>query len=209
MRVVIFFLSIFFTILINPSFSQTSKKQMMDRYKQIVALPIEEIKNGKHSALAEAFTLDKFINFYIEYGKDHWDKKFGKTEIIEVYKDSLFFYFIKQGNYIEGKYVVNFFKVSSKDLYNINYLLLEKDSLQKQFIREVIPQSDKDKVALRKKTSIYNYTPESYTMKFEFLKESNRIKTTCKWEVDNLHTFKIFKKTYTSYYNLHAGFFEK
>lgn len=45
------------------SFSQNSKKEAINFYKELHKVDINDVKNGKHLDLAKYFTVEKFVSY--------------------------------------------------------------------------------------------------------------------------------------------------
>ncbi len=180
--------------------AQSSKKEIINRNRQILALDTLQIKNGKHLDLAETFSVEKFIEYYVENGGKR-NKKYGVLRIVELYKDSVYTYF--------GRKSVNnlfeFFKVLNNDLDGINYVALDGEALRDKFIAEIVPAKDKQHVKEKKCDTGFHSSIFSY----KYLRESKEIAISYKWKISCDFVYKIINKVYKATYSLNSSSFSK
>lgn len=169
---------------------------------QRVIISPEKVKAGQQLELAKSYTLQQFISFYIEFGKQHTDKKYGTTYITVAYKNDQFTYFLRGAN----NYVVNFIKVSNTELAKTNYTLLEGDSIRKKFIAEIVPEKDKQKGNTFDKCMM---AYESGTFSYLFIEAANQLEVKYRWKVKCELVSTLINKTYTARYNISTQSFEK
>jgi hypothetical protein len=168
---------------------------------QRVIISPAKVKAGQQLELAKSFTLQQFISFYAEFGKQHTDKKYGTTYITETYKDDQFTYFLRGAN----NYVVNFIKVSNTELAKTNYTLIEGDSIRQRFIAEIVPEKDKQRGNAAEKCMM---AYESGTFTYQFIEASNQLEVKYHWKVKCEMVSTLINKTYTARYNISTQSFE-
>ena len=169
---------------------------------QRVIISPEKVKAGQQLELAKPFTLQQFISFYVEFGKQHTDKKYGTTYITEAYKDDQFTYFLRGAN----NYAISFIKVHNAELAKTNYTLIEGDSIRNKFISEIVPEKDKQKGNTDDKCMM---TYESGTFSYRFIETSNQLEVKYHWKVKCELVSTLINKTYTARYNISTQSFEK
>lgn len=173
-------------------FSQNSKKETTYFYKELSKVDINEVKEGKHLDLAKQFTVEKFITYYLDHGKVRDTKKNGIETIIQLYSDTMFTYFGKLCSYR----LLDFFKVTTADLNNINLEKLDGNEIRERFIEQIIPLSDKEKVNRKENqcSSLY-YNPQ---FTYQYRKTENEILITYQWKISCDFLYKIINNTYTA-----------
>lgn len=126
-------IALLFTIgllFVHSAEAQTSKKDNVSRYQKIQKLDTASIEKGNHLELAKLLDISEFINYYIEFGKVNTSKEYGRTTIVELYKDAAFTYFGRKYTY--G--LIEFIKTPERDLNEINYTELDGNVLRKKFL---------------------------------------------------------------------------
>lgn len=186
---------IFFFLILNSIFSycQNSKKATNDYYKELHKIDINEIKNGKHLELAKLFTIETFVSYYLAHGKVRDTKKNRIQTITQLYSDSEFTYFGKTYSFE----LLDFFKVVSNDLSKMDRL--DGNKIRKEFIEQIVPTADKEKVKRKEKGCIFIFENPKFT--YQYHKSSNTIQITYKWKI-SCDFLKIINKTYTAKLNL-------
>jgi hypothetical protein len=183
-------------VFIHPAYAQTSKKNTINYRKEIFKLDTVEIMNGQHLALAQAFTIEKFIAYYLEHGKETDTKKYRKTTINELYRDDHYTYFGRK--YFYG--LIDFFKVENAALDRVPYDELDGDTIRANFIDEIVPASDKKLVARRERNNMSLFINPSF--RYLYLSDSGYIEITYKWKVYGDFWIKIINKTYKANYDM-------
>ena len=152
---------------------------------------------------AKTFSLKTFIEYYVEYGKQMFTKKDGLLRIEELYEDSVFTYFVRKTYY--G--LIDFFKVTTTDLNQVNYEEIDGASLRKRFIDEAIPESDKQWVQKKEK----GCSMGSYYTDFDYTYDpgTKELNISYKWKISCDFLYKIIDKVYTAKYNLDTKQFTK
>ena len=177
------------------SSGQHSKKESINRYQKIASLTIAEIKTRSYSDLARELSLEDFLAFYIENGKERLSKKYGRETIDSVYRDSTYLYFVHQAQ----SYPFDLIKVLSKDINDIDIAGIDGNLLRKRFLEEIVPGEDKQRVK-RKSQQCATGTENA---DFDYLYDRNKreVEIKYKWKV-TCDFFKVINKTYTSKYNI-------
>lgn len=184
-------ISILFIFTCHISFGQ--KKDTT----RIWNIPVPEIRDGKHLEYAKAFSLEEFVHYYFTRGSDSIDKKFGERITQVLYEDSTDTYF----GLVNVFGLIHFFKVQKSELEGIDYTKLGRNALQDRFFAEVVPPSDKERVA-REQEACRGSLPERFSIKnTRYIPASKTLKISGKWQVP-CNGWYIINKTYTATYNL-------
>lgn len=165
-------------------------------------LDTNEIRAGKHLDLTREFTIEQFVAYYVEHGKTRENKKYG-IEIIEtLYTDTVFRYFgLKHSHGL-----IDYFKVNLSDLKPVYLENIDGLEIRKNFIEQVVPEADKNKVEKNAKNcSMTYYVPE---FKYDYKKETNGIVITYKWRISCEFLFNIINKTYSALYDIETKTFK-
>lgn len=184
-------LSILFILTCQISFGQ--KKDTT----RIWHIPIPEIREGKHLERANALSLEEFVQYYFALGEPADDKKYGEKTTEVIYEDSTHTYF----GLINGFGLIRFFKVKKADLEGINYRKMGRYALQERFFAEVVPASDKERVARKQATCRGSLPGSFYIKKTRYIPASKALKISGKWQVP-CNGWNIINKTYTATYHL-------
>lgn len=107
-----------------------------------------EVHEGKHLERAKVFSLEEFVKYYLAWGEPSADKKYGEKTTEVLYEDSTYTYF----GTINVFGLIYFFKVKNVDLEGIQYTKIGRCALQDRFFAEVVPASDKERVARKRET---------------------------------------------------------
>lgn len=177
-------------------FAQNSKKESLIQYRQMTATDIAEFKQGEHLEWAKTFTLEKFMEYYIEKGQKFFDKKYGSQSIEELYRDSSYIYF----GHLSGEGLLYLIKVARQDLDGINFQELDGNEIRKKFIEEVVPNEDKERVKSKDNCSMGSYLTD-FTY-FKYYSETKEIEIGYKWKINCEFLYKIINKTYIARYNI-------
>jgi hypothetical protein len=168
---------------------------------QRVSISPAIVKTGQLLELALPYTLEQFINFYVEFGKQHTDKKYGTLYINQVYKDEQFTYFIRGTDH----FALSFIKVQNSELAKTDYTVLDGDSIRKKFIDEIVPEKDKQKGNIDNKCMTAYI---SATFHYQFIESNNQIEIQYKWKVKCEMVSTLINKTYAARYNISTQSFE-
>jgi len=160
-------------------------------------ISIPEIREGKHLELAKAFSLEEFVQYYLVQGEPSADKKYGEKTTEVIYVDSTHTYF----GLINEWGLIHFFKVKKADLEGINYRKMGRHALQERFFAEIVPLSDKQRVANRKATCRIIQEDSFINKKIRYIPASKELKISYKWKVA-CGAWNIINKTYTARYHL-------
>lgn len=164
---------------------------------QIGRIPLTEIREGKHLERAKAFSLEEFVQYYFELGAPSADKKYGEKITEVLYEDSAYTYF----GLINTYGLIQFLKVKKADLEGINYRKIGSYALQERFFAEVVPVSDKERVARKQETCRGSLPGSFYIKKTRYIPASKSLKISGKWQVP-CNGWNIINKTYTATYHL-------
>lgn len=183
------------------SSGQHSKKESINRNQNISSLTIDQISTQSYSDLARELSLEDFLVFYIENGKEKLSKKYGRETIDSVYRDSTHTYFVRQAN----SYPFDLIKVLSKDINDIDIAGIDGNLLRKRFLEEIVPGEDKQRV--KRKSQLCSSGTEN--AEFDYLYDRNKrvVEIKYKWKV-TCDFFKVINKTYTSKYNIDSKNFQ-
>ena len=177
------------------SFGQNSKKETTSRYKQITSLSLDQIKSKKYSKLARELTIENFMIYYIENGKETFSKEYGTKYIDSLYNDSVFTYYVHRTQ----TNAIDFLKVRLNDIGNINISDVDGNLIRKYFIDEIVPKRDKDRV--EKKSKNCGMGSEYGNFDYYYDKKSRLIEVKYKWKI-TCDFIRVINKNYKSYYNL-------
>lgn len=195
-------LRIFLIIILLPwkSLGQASKKEM--RYER-TKLQAEAVRQGQYLDRADRVPVEKFMEYYLEVGPQHYSKQYGQEYMNELYVDSQYIYF---GHYA-GPMMIKFVKVSREELAGINYNAIDGRVIRERFIKEIVPQADKDRVEKKDKacTMGYYFTEFSY----KYLPATKEVEVSYRWKINCEFLYKIINKTYTSRYSFDTGLFSE
>lgn len=178
------------------AFAQTSsKKESRELFKQVVQLDTNEIKSGKHLELAKELTVEEFVSYYLENGQPESSKMYKELRVEELYQDSIYAYLARKHNY--G--LIEFIKVKSPDFNGLELNKLNGNAIRKKLIDEIVPQSDKDRVAKKmKRYQSFSYNP-SFT--YDYQQEKKEVIITYHWKITS--TFiRIVNKKYSARYDI-------
>ena len=181
-------------LFLNPSitWSQGSKKETNDYYQQIHKTDTAEIRKGQHLELAQYFTIEHFVAYYLEHGKTLDTKKNRLQTIEELFSDSEATYFGKTCSHA----LLEFFKVNATELSKLNLEKLDGNKIRQQFIEQIIPQSDKDLERKREKMHSSFYNNPKFT--YEYQKHNNFIVISYRWRISGDFFIRIIDKTYSA-----------
>lgn len=177
------------------AFSQKSKKEIANYYKELHKIDTNDIKNGKHLELAKHFTIETFVSYYLEHSKVIDTKKNSIQTITELFADAEFTYFGK--TYAYG--LIDFIKVPTPDLTKIDLRRLDGNEITDQFIKQVVPQADKENAERKMKGCISVFINPKF--EYQYKKNYNYIMITYKWKI-TCDFFRIINKTYSAKLNL-------
>ncbi|MGG9962317.1 hypothetical protein [Ferruginibacter sp. SUN106] len=155
---------------------------------------MDQIKSQQHSELARELTIENFMRYYIENGKEKFSKKYGKEYIDSLYTDSVYTYYIHRTQ----TYAINFLKVRLTEISNINISDIDGNFIRKKFIDEIVPKMDKDKV--EKKSKNCSMGSEYGDFDYYYEKKSGLIEVKYKWKI-TCDFIRVINKNYKSYYN--------
>lgn len=173
-------------------FGQNSKKETVEFYRALHNIDTNDIKNGQYLDRARNGTIETFVPYYLEHGKIEDNKKYGYLMIKKLYQDSAFTYFVQSYDY--G--LTDFFKIKTNDLAQLDLNKLEGKTIRKQFIEEIVPAADKEKVERKKRPGASLYDNAAFT--YQYNKNSGYILITYKWKVSGQYMFNIINKTYSA-----------
>lgn len=193
MKKAIFILSILYAHCFG--FAQSSKKETLSFYKSISKLDTNDIKQGKHLELARTFSIEEFVRYYLVNGKLKENKKY-RLEILPLCKDSSDTYFVQKHSY--G--VLDLFKVNTKNLTELNYEELDRDTLRNKFIDEIVLEADKKKIEIRSKDQTMFFENPLFT--YFYNKITKRILFKYQWKLNGDFGVRIINKTYTAEYDI-------
>lgn len=189
------------TITTTNSIGQNSKKETIGRYKQLTSLTVEQIKSQKYSELARELTIENFIVYYIENGKEKFSKKYGNEYIDSLFNDSVYTYYIHRTK----TNAIEFFKIRLTDISNINISEIDGNLIRQKFTDEIVSKKDKDRVDKRSKDCGMG----SYFADFEYYhdKKSRLLEMKYKWKI-TCDFVRVINKNYKSYYNIDKRTFQ-
>lgn len=182
--------------------AQPANRHVADQnyYRGSSGVNMADIRAGKQLQLAKELTVEEFMGIYLQQGKRSYHHKHEAYLIFdELYRDKVYTYF---GIWKNNMYLIDFYKVASKDLEHIDVEALDGNALKQQFVEEVIPAADK---VVETKKSGTNY--RQYT--FTYNKAFNRVDVVCKW----MYRYRFFfskdvEKVYAAKYNLQSMRYE-
>lgn len=183
------------------AFGQSTKRETIDRHQQITSLSVDDIKSQQYAALAKELSIEDFMVYYIEYGKEKVSKKYGTEQIDSLYSDPEFTYYIHRTQ----SYPLDFIKIKTKDISNINISGIDGHLIRQKFIDEIIPEADKERVARKSKhcsmgTDHYDFT-YTYDKHTRLLGMEHKWKITCDFS-------RVINKVYTSHYDIDHKLFK-
>jgi hypothetical protein len=184
----------------SVSLSQNSKKEVSNYYKQLRKIDTFEVMQGKHLELAKLFTIEVFISYYLQHGKEIDTKKYGTHYFTQLYKDPNFTYFGE----IYPYGLLDFFKVATTDLANINLDQLNGNEIRARFMEEIVPKNDKEKVKRRKKQCSYQFT-DNPQFSYQYKKTEDCILITLNWNITCDFFFKTLNKKYMASLDLNSN----
>ena len=184
-------------------YSQNSKKEANTYYRELHKIDTNEVKSGQHLEMAELFTVESFISYYLEHGKICDSKKWGIETIRELYSDSTYIYFGTM--YFYG--LLKFVKVAILDLGSIDLSKLDGDTIREQFTQQIIPQTDKAKFNRRESMCMSIVERSQFT--YNYQKEENSIFVSYRWKTSCELLFNIVNKKYIAKLSLNTYSFEK
>lgn len=168
--------------------------------QKVIISPVK-VKAGQQLELSQTYTLQQFINYYVEFGKQHTDKKYGTLYIREVYKDDNFSYFIRGTD----DFTLAFIKVKNSELIKTDYTVLDGDSIRKKFIAEIVPEKDKQKGNTDNKC-LTAYVSAAFH--YAYNESTNQLEVKYHWKVKCEMVSTLINKTYTARYNISTQSFE-
>lgn len=178
------------------TYAQNSKKESLHFYKSITKLDTSEIKQGNHLASARTFTIEEFVVYYIKQEKYQDTKDMGWLLITALYKDSSNTYFVRKNTF--G--IIDFFKVNTKDLNESDYEELDGKILREKFIAEIVPESDKEKVAKKSGNHMMMFENPKFT--YTYNRYLKRILINYRWKLNGDFGIKVFNRTYNAVYEI-------
>ncbi|HTO17460.1 MAG TPA: hypothetical protein VLZ83_16965 [Edaphocola sp.] len=146
-------ITIFLFISTFNSFGQGAKKETILRYKNLTSLSIDSLKTKSYSDLARELSIEEFMSFYIENGKEKISKKYGKEYIDSLYTDSIHTFYVQRAS----SYPIDFMKTKTSDMNNINISEIDGNLIRQQFIEEIVSYKDKERVKRRSKNCNMGY----------------------------------------------------
>jgi len=180
--------------------AQNSKKESNSRYRQVIILSIEEMKSQSHSNLAAELSIEEFIAFYIETGKERVSKEYGKEIIDTIYRDSTYTYFIHR----TILHPIDFFKVKTYDLRGINFWELDGQFIRRKFLDEIVPSEDKAKSKRKSQGCILGSEYQDFQYLYD--RKTGLLRIVCKWKV-SCDFLRVMNKTYQAYYQIDSKTF--
>jgi hypothetical protein len=192
-----------FMFMSYASYGQKMKKDTVSFYSNIQKLDTNEMKQGKQIELAKYLSIEKFITYYLEYGKTENTKKFGLISINEYFNDANYVYFVRR----TANYILDFIKVDKSYMKNIKLENLDGKLVREKFIDQVVPQTDKDRVKRKERQCTSQYINPQFT--YNFNKLTNEVEIIYKWKISCDFIYKIINKTYTANYNINDAKFNK
>lgn len=191
--------SLLVVLLVCPyaSMGQSSKKETISFYKQLLNTEASEVKKGQHLALAKEMSADRFVQYYLEKGKKVQDKKYGDNILFEeLYRDSMFAYFGRV--YAYG--LIDFVKVSNEELPSKGFIALDGQELRERFIDKVIPQEDKKRVDQKGRNCTSSWDSQSF--EYSYIKDMDVVEIKCHWRIRCDFIYKKIDKVYVSRYSI-------
>lgn len=177
------------------TFGQNSKKEGISRYKKLTSLTLNDLKTRSHSELARELSVENFMIYYIDNGKEKLSKKYGQESIDSIYHDSIYTYFVRWTSF----YPIDFIKVSTNDIDGIIISDIDGNLIREKFLKEIIPNEDKEKVK-RKSRECMSGT-DYYDFEYSYNRQKKEVEIKYKWKV-TCDFFKVINKTYSATYNI-------
>lgn len=69
------------------AFGQIAKRETINRYQQITSLSFDDLKSQQYAALAKELSIENFMAYYMEHGKEKVSKKYGTEQMDSLYSD--------------------------------------------------------------------------------------------------------------------------
>lgn len=175
-------------------FAQTSKKEMSGRFRQLTGLTVTEIKSKSYSHLARQLSLEAFVAYYLENGKEKFTKKYGREHIDTAYSDSSYTYFIRRA----GTAPIDFIKVLSKDI-DPEILGLDGGAIRKKFMDEIVPA--RDKLLVEKKSTDCSMGTGYDHFDYYYDRGKRQLLVKFKWKM-TCDFVKVINKTYEARFDI-------
>ena len=199
---IMLFLSMLICLSSNKVSGQSPAKGKYRAFRELYKLDMSEVREGKHLEAAKRYSIKEFMEYYAEAGTTDYSKKWGRSTIIQLYKDSSFTYFGRGANH----YLMDFLRVKNEELKEINYSEFDGQDMREKFYEEVIPQADKQRVERKTRDNMIGSTDTDF--KYDYNQETKLLKVICKWTVRG-DFMRVISKTYTAQYDVNARQFVK
>lgn len=183
------------TIITLCAFGQIAKRETINRYQQITSLSFDDLKSQQYAALAKELSIEDFMVYYMEHGKEKVSKKYGTEQMDSLYSDLAFTYYIRR----TPSYPIDFIKVRTIDISNINMAGIDGNRIRQKFIDEIIPEEDKERV--ERKGKHCGIGVDHYDFKYTYDRHSRLLAIEHKWKI-TCDFFRVINKVYTSRYDI-------
>jgi len=176
---------------------QSSKKERIQSYREMTRLDTSALKMGKHLEYAATYSAKQYIEYHAEYGTTNMSKKWGETIIEQLYQDSTYTYFARKTTY----FLISFFRVNNDELKGLNYKEFDGNFLREKFLAEVVPETDKQKVARGQELSTEFQRAD---FKYNYQPETKLLEVTYRWKIRRDFVESVINKTYRAVYDLNS-----
>ena len=183
------------------SFGQNSKKETISRYKLLTGLSLDTLKTQNYSKLAKELSIENFLSYYIEKGKERVTKEHGHEYIDSLYTDTIYSYYIHRTT----NYPIDFIKVKAIDLQHINMSNIDGNFIRQKFIEEIVPASDKERVKRKSKSCSMGSTYSDF--KYNYDRKTKLVEVKYKWKI-TCDFLRVINKNYSSFYSLDKKAFQ-
>jgi hypothetical protein len=127
----------------------------------------------------------------------------GHEYMNELYADSQFIYFGHYARYT----ILRFLKVDKQELAGVNYNDINGTVIRDRFIKEIVPEEDKARVAKKEKSCTMGYYSTEFS--YKYLPATREVEISYHWKINCEFLYKIINKTYTARYSLDSNTFSK
>lgn len=199
---IMLFLSMLVCLSSNKVSGQSPSKSEYPALRGSSDRDTSDVRERKQLAAAKLYSVKQFVEYYVKVGKRDSSGNGGRSTIKQLYKDSSFTYFARQGS----SRLKHFLRVKSEELRDVNYNDFDGETLREKFFETVIPSSDKQSVEQKKNDNMMAFSYKNF--KYDYDQGTKLLKVIFKWKVRS-DFMSVINKTYTAQYNVSTGQFVK
>lgn len=151
----------------GAAFAQSPKKSSGAWYTAIRQLDTNELKQGRHLELARDGDIAWLVKDYIWHGPYRQDLKYGFRQLLRVYEDSGYVYFVVHS--LHGN--IRFFRIPATQVLASHYEELHPNTLPERFFAEIMPERDKKRYLPRG----WHEAEPPFKFEYRYLPESSEL----------------------------------